>query len=67
MKKVFPEIVSAIDGRKFVSHQGLIPVLVAAIKEQQVLMSGYGRKFEGKVYYERGGDTPGRLNGQNHD
>lgn len=35
VEAVFPELVSAITGRKFVSYQGLIPVLIEAIKEQQ--------------------------------
>lgn len=35
VEAVFPELVSAITGRKFVSYLGLIPVLIEAIKEQQ--------------------------------
>ena len=35
VEAVFPELVSVITGRKFVSYLGLIPVLIEAIKEQQ--------------------------------
>jgi hypothetical protein len=35
VESVFPELVSTLTGRKFVSYQGLIPVLIEAIKEQQ--------------------------------
>jgi hypothetical protein len=35
VEPVFPELVSAITGRKFVNYLGLIPILIEAIKEQQ--------------------------------
>ncbi|MBL8424264.1 MAG: tail fiber domain-containing protein [Candidatus Accumulibacter phosphatis] len=47
VEKVFPELVSAIDGRKFVNYQGLIPVLIEAVKEQQVLISQLREEVRG--------------------
>jgi len=36
VEKVFPELVMTIDDKKAVNYQGLIPVLIEAVKEQQV-------------------------------
>jgi|TARA_B100001094_G_C18004663_1_gene706989 hypothetical protein len=38
IEKVFPELVSEINGIKSVNYQGLVPVLINALKEQDVLM-----------------------------
>ena len=38
IKKVFPELVSESNGIKSVNYQGLVPVLINALKEQEVLM-----------------------------
>jgi hypothetical protein len=34
IEKVFPELVSEINGIKSVNYQGLVPVLINALKEQ---------------------------------
>ena len=39
LEQVFPELVKSIDDRKFVKYEGLAPVLIEAIKEQQALIS----------------------------
>ena len=38
IEKVFPELVSESNGIKSVNYQGLVPVLINALKEQNVLM-----------------------------
>ena len=38
IEKVFPELVSESNGIKSVNYQGLVPVLINALKEQEVLM-----------------------------
>ena len=38
IEKVFPELVSESNGIKSVNYQGLVPVLINALKEQDVLM-----------------------------
>ena len=38
IEKVFPELVSENNGIKSVNYQGLVPVLINALKEQDVLM-----------------------------
>ena len=35
IEKVFPELISESNGVKSVNYQGLIPVLINALKEQQ--------------------------------
>ena len=35
IEKVFPELVSESNGIKSVNYQGLVPVLINALKEQQ--------------------------------
>jgi hypothetical protein len=35
VEKVFPQLVHTINQRKLVNYQGLIPVLIEAVKEQQ--------------------------------
>ena len=39
IEKVFPELVSESNGIKSVNYQGLVPVLVNAMKEQQRILS----------------------------
>jgi hypothetical protein len=36
VEQVYPTLVSTIQGRKLVNYQGLIPVLIEAVKEQQL-------------------------------
>jgi hypothetical protein len=38
IEKVFPELVSESNGIKSINYQGLVPVLINALKEQDVLM-----------------------------
>lgn len=38
IEKVFPELVSESNGIKSVNYQGLVPVLINALKEREVLM-----------------------------
>ena len=38
IEKLFPELVSESNGIKSVNYQGLVPVLINALKEQEVLM-----------------------------
>ena len=38
IEKVFPELVSESNGIKSVNYQGLVPVLINALKEQDILM-----------------------------
>ena len=38
IEKVFPELVPESNGIKSVNYQGLVPVLINALKEQEVLM-----------------------------
>ena len=38
IEKVFPELVSESNGIKSVNYQGLVPVLINALKEQDVLI-----------------------------
>ncbi len=38
IEKVFPELVSESNGIKSVNYQGLVPVLINALKEQDVFM-----------------------------
>ena len=39
IEKVFPELVSESNGIKSVNYQGLVPVLINAMKEQQRILS----------------------------
>ena len=38
IEKVFPELVSESNGIKSVNYQGLVPVLINALKEQDIKM-----------------------------
>ena len=38
IEKVFPELVSESHGVKSVNYQGLVPVLINALKEQDAMM-----------------------------
>ncbi|HAP41155.1 MAG TPA: hypothetical protein DCQ94_15560 [Nitrospira sp.] len=42
----FPEIVSTFDGKQFVNYQGLIPVLIEAVKAQEAKISSINRKID---------------------
>ena len=41
IEKVFPELVSESNGIKSVNYQGLVPVLINALKEQQSEIETY--------------------------
>lgn len=47
VEKVFPELVSAIGGRKLVNYQGLVPVLIEAVRSQQARIE----QLENKVWH----------------
>ena len=49
VEKVFPGLVSTINGRKLVDYQGLIPVLIEAMKEQQELISSLQQQVWGSA------------------
>ncbi|MBE0623160.1 MAG: tail fiber domain-containing protein [Burkholderiales bacterium] len=49
VEKVFPGLVSTISGRKLVDYQGLIPVLIEAMKEQQELISRLQQEVRGST------------------
>ena len=46
IEKVFPELVSESNGIKSVNYQGLVPVLINALKEQDVKMKEQQMKIE---------------------
>jgi hypothetical protein len=46
IEKVFPELVSEINGIKSVNYQGLVPVLINALKEQDVKMKEQQMEIE---------------------
>ena len=43
---MFPELVSESNGIKSVNYQGLVPVLINALKEQDAKMNEQETKFE---------------------
>ena len=45
IEKVFPELVSESNGIKSVNYQGLVPVLINAIKEQDAMMKEQEIKY----------------------
>jgi hypothetical protein len=45
IEKVFPELVSESNGVKSVNYQGLVPVLINALKEQDSKMKGQENKI----------------------
>ena len=45
IEKVFPELVSESHGVKSVNYQGLVPVLINALKEQDVMMKEQESKY----------------------
>jgi ribosomal protein S7 len=49
IEKVFPELVSESNGVKSVNYQGLVPVLINALKEQQVEIDVLKKEQEAKL------------------
>ena len=45
IEKVFPELVSESHGVKSVNYQGLVPVLINALKEQDAMMKEQESKY----------------------
>ena len=45
IEKVFPELVSESNGIKSVNYQGLVPVLINALKEQDAMMKKQESKY----------------------
>ena len=45
VQKVFPELVSESNGIKSVNYQGLVPVLINALKEQDAKMKEQESKY----------------------
>ena len=45
IEKVFPELVSESHGIKSVNYQGLVPVLINALKEQDAMMKEQESKY----------------------
>jgi len=46
IEKVFPELVSETDGIKSVNYQGLVPVLINALKEQEAKFEEQQKRLE---------------------
>ena len=46
IEKVFPELVSESHGVKSVNYQGLVPVLINALKEQDAMMKEQQNEIE---------------------
>ena len=46
IEKVFPELVSESNGIKSVNYQGLVPVLINALKEQDAMMKKQEKRLE---------------------
>ena len=46
IEKVFPELVSETDGIKSVNYQGLVPVLINALKEQDAKFEEQQKRLE---------------------
>jgi hypothetical protein len=46
IEKVFPELVSESNGVKSVNYQGLVPVLINALKEQDSKMNAQEARIE---------------------
>ena len=46
IEKVFPELVSESNGIKSVNYQGLVPVLINALKEQDAMMKEQQNEIE---------------------
>ena len=53
IEKVFPELVSESNGIKSVNYQGLVPVLINALKEQDVKMKEQQMEIESLRYQEK--------------
>jgi ribosomal protein S7 len=49
IEKVFPELVSESNGVKSVNYQGLVPVLINALKEQQVEIEALKKEQDTKL------------------